>query len=413
MTARDCTASAVARRVVPAPPWLMFWLGTEIVWTIPRQAGHWWTIMLDLVGATPNPTPAIVGSDLLRIVDLVDLVPLLVIVAAVVTVFGASIRGRRLEATYRLRADSHSPTVAAVTEFARAQLPGIEIRANLNRTDIVAFAYSRGLRRPRLAVFAPLIPLWRENHAAGEAVVLHEINHCRQGDNVLLGAASPFSFVLRHWLALYVVAALIPIGSVWLADAIDFLGSVGSVGASHTITQFFTLVLPDLGLSLVSVAGLLFAAITMPIAGSWSAELNADHVAAVDTPTGMIDATRLISVRGGAAGFLLARLTHPPMALRRALLRVGPQTTAAAAIACYPLGWLVLLCWELISDNATWLQLHLSPNTILSDNAQAIVNWRDSLWPLWLAAGVYLALWPILRRPWSRAVAGIGPRDRS
>jgi Zn-dependent protease with chaperone function len=398
----------VARGIPSAPPWPLFWLGTAVVWTFPRGAAQWWSDILDLVGATPNPASTVSGGDLLRVAELVDLVPPLVIAAAVVTVLGAGLRGRVIESRFRLRARPPTPTVAAITAFAQARLHGVEVLANLNRTDVAAFAYFRGPRRPRLAVFAPLVVLWQEDRAAAEAVVRHEIHHCRRGDNALLGVVSPLAFILRHWPALFVCTVLIPTASVWLAESIEFLSAVDSRGMPHTFAQLVKTALPDLGLILISSAAVLLAAITMPVAASWSAELDADHAAAGTTPQAVSDAIGRVDRTRGVRPWLFGRLTHPPRALRRMLLRGGPRTTAVATIACYPLGWLVLLGWELLAANATWLLLRLSPDMIADANRRALGLWRDSLWPLWLAAAAFTLLWPVLSQAWSRRPHGRG-----
>lgn len=389
--------TATRRVAAPAPPWPLFWFTTTVVWTFPQGAAQWWSDILDLVGATPNPASTVFGSDLLRVADLAGLMPPLVIAAAVVTVLGAKIRGRFVESHFHLRARLPAPTVVAITEFARTQGHDVEVLANLNRTGLSAFAYFRGPRKPRLAVFAPLIVLWQEDRAAAEAIVRHELHHCRQGDTALLGVVSPLEFVFRHWPAFFLCTVLIPTTSVWLVDAIGFLSSAGSAGVSHTFAQLVKLTVPDLGLMLISSTGVLLAAITMPVAASWSAELNADHAAAGTAPQAMIDAIGRAGETGGLRPWLFGRLTHPPRALRRFLLHRGPRVTAAAAIACYPLGWLVLLGWELVAANATWLFLRLSPAMIGAENIRAAGIWAGTLWPLWLAAAAYALLWPVLR----------------
>ncbi|MGW5724087.1 hypothetical protein ACWEVP_48535 [Amycolatopsis sp. NPDC003865] len=361
----------------PAPPWLLFWFLTAVCWTAPRQFPSWWDTVLDLVGATPNPASTLPGSDLLRVAGLVDLVPAFVLLAAVVTVAGAGVRGRLVERRYGL-GDPRTPTLAAIAGYARAQLPVVEVRANPRRTDLLAFAYLRGPRRPRLAVFAPLVVLWRRDRAAAEAVVRHELAHCRQGDTLLAGATSPLAFVVRHWFGLFVWTAVVPAGAVWFAGFLDGSEySGGDIGAG-------------LGLMLLTAGGTLLAAITLPVAGAWSAEFAADHVA------GAAAATRL---RAPKSRCVTARLTHPPMALRRHLLDAGPRATALAAIACYPVGWLVQLGWLLLAANAAWWQLGES------GTARALGLWAAAGWPVWTAAALFLAGWPPARRRWTRLVS--------
>ncbi|MEU0796906.1 hypothetical protein ABZ342_43170 [Amycolatopsis sp. NPDC005961] len=362
----------------PAPPWLLFWFLTAVCWTAPHRFPGWRDTVLDLLGATPNPAATVPGSDLLRVAGLVDLVPAFVVLAAVVTVAGAGVRGRLVERRYRLGDDLRTPTLAAIAAYARARLPAVEVRANLRRTDLLAFAYLRRPRRPRLAVFAPLVVLWRRDRAAAEAVVRHELAHCRQGDTLLAGATSPLAFVVRHWFGLFVWTAVVPVGAVWFADVLD--------GAAYATPDL----LAGLGLMLLSALGTLLAAVTLPVAGAWSAEFAADHVA------GAAAATRLGAAKPRR---VTAPLTHPPMALRRRLLDAGPRATALAAIACYPLGWLVQLGWLLLAANAVWLQLGES------GTPRALGLWAAAGWPVWTAAALFLAAWPLLRRPWARLVS--------
>ncbi|MFJ7219861.1 M48 family metalloprotease [Amycolatopsis sp. NPDC098790] len=362
----------------PAPPWLLFWFLTAVGWTAPRQFPFWRDTLLDLLGTTPNPATTVPGSDLLRVAGLVDLVSAFVLLSAVATVAGAGVRGRLVERRYRL-GEPRTPTVAAIAGYAKAQLPAVEVRANLRRTDLLAFAYLRRPRRPRLAVFGPLVVLWRRDRAAAEAVVRHELAHCRQGDTLLAGATSPLAFVVRHWFGLFVWTAVVPVGAVWFAAVFDGGGYAGREIAT------------GLGLMLLTALGSSLAAVTLPVAGSWSAEFAADHVA------GAAAATRLGAPKTHR---MTARLTHPPMALRRRLLAAGPRATAVAAIACYPLGWLVQLGWLLLAANAAWLQLGES------GTPRAIGLWATAGWPVWTAAAAFLAAWPLLRRPWARVVSG-------
>jgi len=87
------------------------------------------------------------------------------------------------------------------------------------------------------------------------------------------------------------------------------------------------------------------------------------------------------------------------MALRRRLLRAGPRATAFAAIACYPLGWLVQLGWLLLAAHAAWLPIGEA------GTFRAIGLWAAAGRPVWTAAALFLAAWPLLRRPWARVVS--------
>ncbi|MEV0299162.1 hypothetical protein [Nocardia sp. NPDC050710] len=394
----------------PAPPWLLFWLAGTVAWTIPHNASQWWSLIMDLVGVTPKASAAVAYSALLRIPSVVDLVPVLVVLAAVATVFGARLRGRIVEHRYRLEHPPDLPTVAAISAFALAQLATVDIRVNLRRTDLLAMAYFHRLRQPRLAIFGPLTILWRKDRPAAEAVILHEIGHCRQGDNILLGAVSPLEWVLKHWLPIAVATMLVPVSISWGIQAIDFLHTVGLDGASHKAGQFLGLLF-HLGLMLLSATAVLLAAIAMPAAGSWSAELNADYIAAASSPAGIAVATARIR-RSGLAGWAVARLTHPPTALRRSLLRAGPRIHALGAIMCYPLGWLVVLGCNLIVANANLVLIDTSPSELASQNRQFMSWWLQYQWPLWLAAAAFVILWPAWCRYWQTLTTGSAAVDQ-
>jgi hypothetical protein len=382
------------RPSLTAPPWALFWLASVLFITVPGQLATWKASLLDLLGIAPAPTSAGPGAGVLRLVEVADLVPALLVIAAVAAVIGAPLRGRIAQHRYRL-APSALPVIAEIDEFTRSVAPGMEVRANTRR-DILAFVYPCGFRRASLAVGGRLVKLWRGDRKAAESVIRHELSHRSRGDALLMGTVSPLEGVLRRWTWIIVVFIVIPLSVSWVAEVTDFFRQVGKAGTNHEASQFLTLLLPGLLWTLLAATAHLMAAITMPIAASWSAELAADHQATAHSGAAAL-ARALGTPRSGSfRRWLSGRITHPPVALRRALAQAGTAPQILAAFLIYPLGWLVQLLWLVIMAASAYATEHATVSTIISAERTDIAVWAHSNWSLWIAAITVALTWPIL-----------------
>jgi hypothetical protein len=72
---------------------MVFWLVSALIVSVPGQAPQWWASLKDLVGATPSMTGVVPLADVLRLVNVAELLAPVLIVTAVLTVLAAPLRG--------------------------------------------------------------------------------------------------------------------------------------------------------------------------------------------------------------------------------------------------------------------------------------------------------------------------------
>lgn len=110
---------------------------------------------------------------------LIDLGILLIPILGLLTVILPHWRGWALEKRFGLR--EHTGGFPEIDEMqVMKNAPRIELRANLLRPGF-AFVYPRGYWRPRLAVLGGMYALWRSDPERARNILLHEIEHVRQG----------------------------------------------------------------------------------------------------------------------------------------------------------------------------------------------------------------------------------------
>nr|WP_255426940.1 M48 family metalloprotease [Pseudonocardia sp. C8] len=268
----------------------------------------------------------------------------------------------------------------------------VEVRANLTRSGRLVRVYPAGLRRARVAVFAPFVKQWRADRAGAEAVLLHEIAHLRTGDHLLLGIGSPFVALLNVWLPLLLLGGVLP----WVVFALS------DEPTAWVLAGQLPLLVTELPRQLL-----------LPVAALWAAELAADrHTARLGRSDDLIRVLQHgVSTRTGRYQRMLLGMSHPPPGMRRAVL-LGGRWGDVALLAGWPLSLILLLVVILVGAVPAWLLIGQAP-TLLE---QAMTNsggfLRDSA-RLWVPAIVLLALWPVLGRAWTAwwsgaTTAGVG-----
>ncbi|WP_432863432.1 M48 family metalloprotease [Microbispora rosea] len=280
------------------PPWLWFYLIACLPVGVPgligdwiRQATDYWGLMTDSPVGVARTAGIVLG-----VASITQLFPVLVLLGAMASLLLPASRGRRVERRHDLRV-SDNPVIEEIAAFVRRQDPSIAIRFS-ESTRMLARVYPVGWRKARIAVFLPLTVLWRADRGAAEAVLLHEIAHRRQRDQHVVGLASPFTWLVRVWGPIFVLAGLLPITLY-----ATFEGAAGRL----LIGQLLVLA--------VAVPRMLL----MPVMALWLAELSADRLAVrergADALIRALDRERALP-RGRLrrAGGLL---THPPIGLRR------------------------------------------------------------------------------------------------
>lgn len=253
---------------------------------------------------------------------LMDLGILLIPILGLATVILPHLRGWALEKRFGLRENTGSvPEIDEMQTFVTKNAPRIELRVNLLRSGF-AFVYPKGYRRPRLAVLGGMYALWRSEPEKAKDILLHEIEHVRQGDYLLVGYGSFFVKYLK-WLVICFIVLMI---ATLISGIVFSLGSIG-FNLAHQGKTFGTQVVMMLS-STVSIVFLLMSRIILPLMGIWALELNADFAVSRERALKLEysgTATRLIVKFSRIFG----SLSHPPLWLRTWL---GKRTIGHVAL---------------------------------------------------------------------------------
>jgi len=209
--------------------------------------------------------------------------------------------------------------------FVSSYDPSISLRVTI-RSDQMARVYPVGWRSARIAVFRPLPALWHRDREAAQAILLHEVAHRRQGDQLIVGLGSPFVMLMRIWAPAYLLLVLIP-ATVYLA-----------VGRS--------ILAPFVGVPTVALAAMIPGVIFLPVTALWLAELGADRMPAQAIGSGAVRQALLATAgsRASLVARVLALLSHPPRRLRLRFAAARPAGTAGL-VAVWPAA---LLVWLLV-----------------------------------------------------------------
>ncbi len=285
------------------------------------------------------------------------------------------------------------------------------LKTNLLRSDELAFTYPLSHRTSAIAVFGSLVKLWRKDREAAEAVLLHEIAHCCQGDVLIVGAGSLFVTLINLWLPLVAGLLILPALVVWSVDALLPLVASGEAyvqsGLAHKVGHFFSQFLPGLLLTASGVGFWGASLLILPLMGTWYVELNADRfvVHAQGAPAGL--AWSLLYLNRPLSGWrrMLSRISHPPTGLRRWLVQRHPRRAALVILLlsfplAYGLKLLLLLGWA-------GTVFAVSPPS--AGAAQTLREMSGlyvrNLLPVALGMVGLLSLWPVLGGFWTRVVA--------
>lgn len=409
------------RRSAGAPPWLWFWVALFILSLKDLVASFQYTIeTLKNVAASSQSLgqldPAAVRFDaLLHATALIDLLPPLALVLGLAWVLLPQLRAAWVERRFALGdPPANFPPLLEVQSFLAEHAPALEVKVNLLRAGDLAFVYPASYLRSRVALFGGFFRLWKADRPAAEAVLLHEIGHHRLGDAQIVGAGSLFEAVVRHSPVAILVLLVFPVTVTtangiynlvaWSRQAIIPLSTV----IGHAIGQLFTLVFP--GVILGAAASLLqmMNYLWLPIAGIWTAELNADRFAA--ERLGSAEPVR--AALAPAAGrltwwrWILLQLYHPPARLRRWAVADASERSRLLLLLLFPLTSVVKLG---VSYLYSIMAMFPSP---LSESIPKVWGYLVAALPTqapkWAAMAGLLLVWPLLQPYWERFFA----RDR-
>ncbi|MHB9863753.1 M48 family metalloprotease [Streptomyces sp. YIM S03343] len=352
-----------------------------------------WAVSLIRTGHGRRP-----GVQTAAALILVQLLPLVFLLAAVLSLVATGLRARWVEHHYELRpadpaAEGEPPTIDEMQRFLTEQAPGTELRVTV-RQDLPARVYPGGWRTARVGVFSPLVSLWKRDREAAEAVLHHEIGHLRNGEQHVAGLGSPFTGLVRAWPYVFAVFGLLPV---------ILLFASGNPTAPLMSAQI-VLVVVSVPKNLLIVVGAL-----------WSAELAADRYAArtagsAAQTTGSAaqtakSAAQQRALREGTrtSHGVLARLYHPPVRMRLWFIARSEQPPAQLLLV---LLWpAAMLTGNLLDLSGGALAFWLLGDTTADDaTRRAVALSRAELvsGPVWWAILGAITVWPLLTRRWAR-----------
>jgi len=366
-------------RLSGPPPWLWLTLGLFAA-QVPLLV-DWLAWTASWSGAEHGRGPALLTALALT---LVQLLPVVFLLAGVVSVIPPQPRTWWVERRYKLQPPDPEPdgtphVYDQMRRFLTLQAPGIELRVTVRR-DLLARVYPGGWRTTRVGVFSPLVSLWERDREAAEAVLLHEIGHVRYGEQHVAGLGSPFTGLVRAWPYVFVVFGLLPL---------VLLAASGNAAAPLLSAQIVLVVLSVPKVLLIVVSAL------------WTAELTADgYAAGTAVHTAQQRALNALSQSPRDA---LARLYHPPVRMR---LWFTARSERPVPQLLLVLLWPAAVLTENLLDlcGAALAYRLLDDATAADPTLKAVSLAHEQLasGPTWWATLGTLAAWPLLTGVWAR-----------
>lgn len=437
-----------------APPWFWFWAATFALY-LPLTAAGWaqavgqvreLIVTADKMGVAGSSASRWAFLMMLPGV-LVEHIPSMAFALGLLTILFPRLRASYLERRWRLTdPPREAGTLAEIEEFLRARMTGLRLKANLAVPGALLFVYPAELRQTNVAVFGGFAVLWKSDRAAAEAVLIHEAVHQRRGDALFMGPASFFENTVKLALLFYVLFIALPSAAGSLGGMLESIASHRELAkltaqinemrrqmGLEELNQpgFVGILLPQIGIGLVGLLSVTFAFLTrlaasfaVPLAGVWTAELNADLGVALGYDPEAL--RRAIGRHAGRPSFwrrLLFRLSHPPVRMRQWFLRHAPARLLLFLLL-FPIAYFVRLVllhlWASLALQGIGLAEVIAGQETGGPGesfiSQLVTNTKyflGGMWGQWLLMTGVLLLWPLVAGRWEAIFGGADPRLRS
>ena len=366
------------------PPWLWLYVLAFLLQGVPEYVSDFRSLISAYTGQGGH-SPRVTAQEpfiLLRILAVLSVMPVFLLTAGVLSYALPQVRGWWVERHYRLAVDGR-PVIAEMQRFVDKYAPSVQLRVSLIDAGQSARIYPVGWRTARIAVFYSLPILWEKDREAAQAVLLHEIAHLRQGDQLAVGLGSPFVWIIRIWVPAFVVMALAPLAFYFATNG----GELAVAVSGQVALQLFQIP----------------RELVVPVTALWLAELGADQLTAQAAGPGPLQRALEITGRRSRSriGRALQLLSHPPRQLRLRLTALKPAGTVAL-LAAWPAALIAQLLIGCLGAAPAYLLIGYASGQIepalLSDIHEFLADSRA----LVTAAGILLLAWPVLARSWER-----------
>jgi len=335
-----------------------------------------------------------------------ELLPLFVIILGLFTLSLPGIRAKYIANKYKLE-EIESYEIASLTEihaYINQIAPSLLVKVNLVRTDHIAFVYPLGFRNTALAVFGGLIRLWKSDREVAEAIIRHEIGHCRQGDPLILGVGSFFGYIINNWVKITLIFVLIPV--ILLPIANIFVQGVGTA-------LIMPVILSIPGFILIYSSELL-SFLVLPIMAIWCSEINADrYMAQTSSVKSSLKVVDGLSENRSILKNLLIDPTHPTKNMRKKLISASHSTHGLIfSILLFPMGFVVrfilLEIWSMVSYLMDFSlgsrELDSIPANLISNY---VIYFGETMPMTWIFLALMITAWPFIENRWYGFFSGV------
>lgn len=385
------------------PPWIWFYIVISFFY-LPYYAYIFSTNLNSINNEMANPTQGLIGpiKDTLHLIvitwmTLGELLPLVAVLLGGLTLFFPQMRARYISKKYNLQNKEAYDTksMSEISDYIGHIAPDILIKANLARTDQIAFIYPLGFHKTALAVFGGLIRLWNSDRDAAEAVLLHEIGHYRQGDTFILGTGSFFGYIIDNWFKITLLFIFVPL----ILQQTIF-------GGFDTLSDYKTILPILLTIPIYIFETLIF--FILPIMAIWCSEIGADrymatHGKSVETSLEIIDR---LSENLSIFKNLLISPSHPPKKIRKYFIkRTHSMSGFTLSTLLFPLGFLVRFIFIEILAISTYFGHYFNNlwglDTVIS---RSVVNFQiyfgETMPVTWICLILMILVWPFIKDKW-------------
>ncbi|MHC1753833.1 MAG: hypothetical protein AB9861_00080 [Methanosarcina sp.] len=387
------------------PPWLWIWF-VLYVYMLPAQI----ELLKENIGSfffSADPTYAsLTLVNRFKLINAPYWIPSVFLFLGALSIFLPWTREYYVTRKYNLT-ESYQlvPAMKEIEGFLKIHAPDLKIKASILSQQEEVFIYPRGYRKTGIAIFGKFIKAWRSDREGAQTVLFHEIGHYRNGDALILGAGSFFEFVVKHSLGIIAFFFLIQIPLIFidLTDSTSHNMLIAIIFFMNAITDPITILFQTL------------AFFTLPIAGIWSAELNADRfmlTSKIDSTDNPLKVIEKLKKESSLKRWLLSQITHPPNSLRRWMaVHSSEKKSVLLFLFLFPIAHLFQLLMLVIYLLSNYFIAFLfgvrSIQEIVDSLLRNIMLYLDTRSLTWLFFSIVVILWPFIAVYWVRFFSGL------